>query len=97
MWKRIKTELEEIDIKSLRFDHPIYFRILDIRSESFTKMPISFCNIFKKPFQKYKLEHSNIILDGYKEFIHNEKSKINLNEDLHNIEFKKWLNSFKKL
>ncbi len=36
-------------------------------------------------------------MDTYKEIIYNEESKINLNEDLHNIEFGKWLNSFEKL
>jgi len=36
-------------------------------------------------------------MNTYIETIHNKKSKINLDEDLHNIEFKKWLNNSKKL
>lgn len=97
MWERIETELEEVDVESLGFDHPICSRVLDIRSEPFTEMPVSFCDIFKKPFQEYKLEHSSIILDSCKEFIYNEESKINLDEDLHDVEFGKWLDSSEKL
>src|SRR5207248_6343376 len=97
MWERIGTELEKVDVESLGFDHPICSGVLDIRSEPFTEMPVSFCDIFKEPFQEYKLEHSNIILDSCKEFIHNEKLKINLNEDLHDVEFEKWLDSSEKL
>ena len=97
MWERIETELEEVDVESLGFDHPICSGVLDIRSEPFTEMPVSFCDIFKEPFQEYKLEHSNIILDSCKEFIHNKESKINLDEDLHDVEFGKWLDSSEKL
>ena len=97
MWERIETELEEVDVESLGFDHPICSGVLDIRSEPFTEMPVSFCDIFKEPFQEYKLEHSSIILDSCKEFIHNEESKINLDEDLHDVEFGKWLDSSEKL
>jgi hypothetical protein len=97
MWERIETELEEVDVGSLGFDHPICSGVLDIRSEPFTEMPVSFCDIFKEPFQEYELEHSNIILDSCKEFICNEESKINLDEDLHDVEFGKWLDSSEKL
>src|SRR4051794_10622704 len=97
MWERIETELEEVDVKSLGFDHPICSGVLDVKSESFIDMPVSFCDIFKEPFQEYKLEHSNIILDSCKEFIHNEESKINLDEDLHDVEFEKWLDDSEKL
>ncbi|PKK56835.1 hypothetical protein RhiirC2_799207, partial [Rhizophagus irregularis] len=97
MWERIETELEEVDVESLGFDHPICSGVLDIRSEPFTEMLVSFCDIFKEPFQEYKLEHSSIILDSCKEFIHNEESKINLDEDLHDVEFGKWLDSSEKL
>ena len=89
MWERIEIELEEVDVESLGFDHPICSGVLDIRSEPFIEMPVSFCDIFKEPFQEYKLEHSSIILDSCKEFIHNEESKINLDEDLHDVEFEK--------
>jgi hypothetical protein len=58
---------------------------------------VSFCDIFKEPFQEYKLEHSNIILDNCKEFIHNKELKINLDEDLHDVEFGKWLDGSEKL
>ena len=97
MWERIETELEEVDVESLGFDHPICSGVLDIRSEPFTEMPVLFCDIFKEPFQEYKLEHSSIILDSCKEFIHNEESKINLDKDLHDVEFGKWLDSSEKL
>ncbi|RGB23286.1 hypothetical protein C1646_774734 [Rhizophagus diaphanus] len=63
MWERIETKLEEVDVESLGFDHPICSGVLDIRSEPFTEMP----------------------------------SKINLDEDLHDVEFGKWLDSSKKL
>ena len=52
-------------------------------------MPESLCDIFKESFEKYKLDHNNIIMDICKEIIYNEKSKINLDEDLYNIEFEK--------
>ena len=52
-------------------------------------MPESFCDIFKESFEKYKLDHNDMIMDTYREIIHNEESKINLNEDLSNVEFGK--------
>jgi hypothetical protein len=33
MWERIKAELEEVDVESLGFDHPICSRVLDVKSE----------------------------------------------------------------
>ena len=50
MWERIEMELEQVDVESLEFDHPICSRVLNIRSKPFTKMPGSFCDIFKEPF-----------------------------------------------
>ncbi|CAI2192866.1 168_t:CDS:1, partial [Funneliformis geosporum] len=79
---RIGTELEKVNVETLRFNHPIYFGILDIKSEPFTKMPKSLCDVFKEPFKKYRLYHNDTIIDTFKEFIHNEESKINLDEDL---------------
>lgn len=43
IWKRIGTESEKVNIKSLEFDYLICSRIF----EPFTKKPKSFCNIFK--------------------------------------------------
>ena len=97
MWKRIGTELEKVDVESLGFDHPICSRVLDIKSEPFTKMPGSFCDIFKEPFEKYKLDHNDMIMDTCREIIHNEESKIKLDEDLSNVEFGKWLDSSERL
>ena len=87
MWERIEMELEQVDVESLGFDHPICSGVLDIRSEPFTKMPGSFCDVFKEPFQKYRLDQNDIIMDVCKEFIHNEKSKINVDDDLSNVEY----------
>ena len=53
MWERIEMELEQVDVESLGFDHPICSGVLDIRSEPFTKMPGSFCDIFKEPSKKF--------------------------------------------
>ena len=50
MWERIETELKEINVENFRFDHPICSGILDIKSESFTNMPRSVSDIFKKLF-----------------------------------------------
>src|SRR2546423_13502626 len=97
MWERIRTELEKVNVESLRFDHSICSGVLDIKLEPFKKMPGSFCDIFKEPFKKYKLDHNDIIMDTCKEIIHNEKSKINLNEDLSDVEFEKWLDSSERL
>ena len=91
MWERIEMELEQVDVESLGFDHPICSGVLDIRSEPFTKMPGSFCDVFKEPFQKYRLDQNDIIMDVCKEFIHNEKSKINVDDDLSNVEYGRWL------
>jgi len=91
MWKRIEMELEQVDVESLRFDHPICSGVLNIRSKPFTKMPGSFCDVFKEPFQKYRLDQNDIIMDVCKEFIHNEKSKINVDDDLSNVEYGRWL------
>ena len=55
MWERIEMELEEINVKNLGFDHPICSGVLDIKSETFTDIPGSVSDIFKKLFQKYKL------------------------------------------
>ena len=97
MWERIMTELEEVNVESLGFDHPICSGVLDIISEPFIKMPVSFCDIFKEPFQVYKLDRNKIIENTCKEFIHNEESKINLDEALHNVEFGRWLDGSDKL
>src|SRR5215216_4809040 len=97
MWERIEIELEEVDIESLGFDHPLCSGVLDVKSEPFTKMPGSFCDIFKKPFEKYKLDHNNMIMDTCREIIHNEESKINLDEDLNDIIFGEWLDSSERL
>src|SRR6266480_7102664 len=51
MWERIETELEEVDVKSLGFDYPICSGILNVKSELFIDMPVSFCDIFKESFQ----------------------------------------------
>ena len=97
MWERIEMELEQVDVESLGFDHPICSGVLDIRSEPFTKMPGSFCDVFKEPFQKYRLDQNDIIMDVCKEFIHNEKSKINVDDDLSNVEYGRWLDNSEKL
>ena len=97
MWERIEMELNNINVENLGFDHPICSGVLDIKSEPFTKMPRSFCDIFKEPFKKYKLDHNDMIMDTCREIIHNEESKIKLDEDLSNVEFGKWLDSSERL
>ncbi len=97
MWERIGTELEKVNVETLGFDHPICSRVLDIKSKPFTEMPGSLCNIFKELFKKYRLDHNDTIIDTCKEFIHNEESKINLDEDLHDVKFEKWLDTSEKL
>ncbi|CAI2196123.1 13030_t:CDS:1, partial [Funneliformis geosporum] len=71
--------------------------VLDIKSEPFTDIPGSVYDIFKKPFQKYKLEQNHNIIEFCKEFIWNEKSKINIDEILGNINYDEWLDKFEKL
>jgi len=56
MWERIEMKLNNMNVENLGFDHPICSGILDIKSESFINISGSFCNIFKEPFQKYKLK-----------------------------------------
>ncbi|POG64358.1 hypothetical protein GLOIN_2v1676687 [Rhizophagus irregularis DAOM 181602=DAOM 197198] len=97
MWERIETELEEINVKNLGFDHPICSGVLDIKSEPFTNMPGSVSDIFKEPFQKYKLEQNHDIMEAYKEFIQNEELKINIDELLGNINYGEWLDKPEEL
>ena len=40
MWERIETELEEINVENLGFNHLICSSVLNIKSEPFTNMPI---------------------------------------------------------
>jgi len=89
MWERIEMELNNINVENLGFDHPICSGVLDIKSEPFINIPESFCDIFKELFQKYKLEQNQDILDNCKEFIQNEESKINEDEDLRDVGFGK--------
>ncbi|UZO04434.1 uncharacterized protein OCT59_024820 [Rhizophagus irregularis] len=97
MWERIETELREINVEDLSFDHPICSGVLDIKSEPFTNMPGSVCDIFKELFQKYKLEQNHDVMEACKEFIQNEKSKINVNEILSNINYGEWLDKPEEL
>jgi hypothetical protein len=97
MWERIEMELNNINVENLGFDHPICSGVLDIKSEPFINIPESFCDIFKEPFQKYKLEQNQDILDTCKEFIQNEESKINEDENLRDVGFGKWLDSSERL
>ena len=97
MWERIEMELNNINVENLGFDHPICSGVLDIKSEPFINIPESFCDIFKEPFQKYKLEQNQDILDTCKAFIQNEESKINEDKDLRNVGFGKWLDSSERL
>ncbi len=90
-------ELNNMNVENLGFDHPICSGVLDIKSEPFINIPGSFCDIFKELFQKYKLEQNYDILDTCKEFILNEESKINEDEDLRDVEFGKWLDSSERL
>src|SRR4051794_28475598 len=87
MWEKIEMKLNNMNIENLGFDHPICSGVLDIKSEPFINIPGSFCNIFKEPFQKYKLEQNYDILDTCKEFILNEESKINEDENLRDVKF----------
>ena len=94
MWEKIEMELNNMNVENLGFDHLI---CLGVKSEPFINISGSFCNIFKKLFQKYKLEQNYDILDTCKEFILNEESKINENEDLCDVKFGKWLDSSERL
>src|SRR3954453_18977537 len=97
MWERIETELEEINVENLEFDHLICSGVLDIKSEPFTNMPGSVSDIFKEPFRKYKLEQNYDIMEACKEFIQNEESKINMDEVLDNINYGEWLDKPEEL
>ena len=97
MWERIEMELNNINVENLGFDHTICSGVLDAKSEPFINIPGSFCDIFKEPFQKYKLEQNHDILDTCEEFIQNEESKINEDEDLRDVGFGKWLDSSERL
>ncbi len=97
MWEKIEMKLEEINVENLGFDHLICSDVLDIKSEPFTDIPVSVSDIFKEPFQKYKLEQNHDIMEACKEFIQNEESKINMNEVLGNINYGEWLDKPEEL
>ena len=97
MWEIIETELEEINVENLRFDHPICSGVLDIKSEPFTNMPGSVSDIFKEPFQRYKLEQNHDVMEACKEFIQNEELNINMDEILNNINYGEWLDKSEEL
>jgi len=97
MSERIEMELEEINVENLGFDHPICSGVLDIKSEPFTDIPGSVSDIFKEPFQKYKLEQNHDIMEACKEFIQNEELKINIDEVLGNINYGEWLDKPEEL
>ncbi len=96
MWERIKIELNNVNVENLGFDHPIYSGVFNIKSEPFTNILGSFCDIFKELFQKYKLDQNYIILDVYKDFIQKEELKINEDDDLDNIDYEKQIDNPKK-
>ena len=53
MWEIIETELEEINVENLGFDHPICSGVLDIKKWTpFTNIRFVIF-FFKEPFQKY--------------------------------------------
>ncbi|CAI2194344.1 10962_t:CDS:1, partial [Funneliformis geosporum] len=64
MWEIIETELEEINVENLGFDHPICSGVLDIKSESFTNMPRSVSDIFKEPFRRYNLKQNHDVMEA---------------------------------
>ena len=66
-------------------------------SEPFTNIPGSVSDIFKEPFQKYKLEQNHDVMEACKEFIQNEESKINVDEVLGNINYGEWLDKPEEL
>ncbi|CAI2194560.1 6391_t:CDS:1, partial [Funneliformis geosporum] len=82
MWKIIVTELEEINVENLGFNHPICSGVLDIKSEPFTNILGSVSDIFKKPFRRYNLEQNHDVIEACKEFIWKEESKINMDDVL---------------
>ncbi|CAI2195439.1 9757_t:CDS:1, partial [Funneliformis geosporum] len=64
MWKIIVTELEEINVENLGFNHPICSGVLDIKSEPFTNILGSVSDIFKKPFRRYNLEQNHDVIEA---------------------------------
>ncbi|CAG8784431.1 4899_t:CDS:2, partial [Racocetra persica] len=98
MWERVETELHDINVSELGFDHPLCSGILDIKSKPFTKMPTSLCNIFQEPFQKYKLTKNNAIFNMCEKFVMDEEGKISSKYDISgNIEFGRWVDQPEKL
>jgi hypothetical protein len=69
MWKRIEVELDKINVENLGFDYPICSGVLNIKSEPFTNMPGLISDIFKEPFQRYKLKQNQDVMEACKEFI----------------------------
>ncbi|CAI2201220.1 9850_t:CDS:2, partial [Funneliformis geosporum] len=61
------------------------------------QMSESFCDVFKEPCQKYRLNQNDTIMDICKEFIHNEKMKINVDDELSNVKYGRWLDNSEKL
>ncbi|GET63293.1 hypothetical protein GLOIN_2v1740240 [Rhizophagus irregularis DAOM 181602=DAOM 197198] len=50
-----------------------------------------------EPFRRYKLEQNHDVMEACKEFIRNEESKINMDDDLGNINYGEWLDKTEEL
>ncbi|CAG8486906.1 9894_t:CDS:2 [Dentiscutata erythropus] len=53
LWEAVKSELNEVDVKDLEYDHPLCSGILDDTSKSLTNISEDFRNIFNASSKKF--------------------------------------------
>lgn len=97
MWVRIEKELENVDVQSLGFDHPICSGVFDTEFEPFNNIPTSFHDIFKQSFQKFKLKESEMVMDTCREFFDNLGNEEPMDVGLDNVIYGKWLDGSNKI
>ena len=74
LWKRLKNDLEEINVAQLPYNHPLCSGILDAESKPIFDMPESLRNIFEHEIKKkYTLPDNDVITQTCKDFFQKVK------------------------
>ena len=75
MWKSVKSKLQEIKVKNLKKNHPLFSKILDDSLMSFTDMIEEYYNIFSKSSKKFLISTNEKLKSICNKFIQSEKMK----------------------
>ncbi|CAG8801228.1 23167_t:CDS:10, partial [Gigaspora margarita] len=75
MWEAVESELQEIKIEDLGYDHLLCSEILDDSSVPFTKMPEDLRQIFNASSKKFLIPNNSILKKFCEDFVRKEKNK----------------------